>query len=212
MHDSVLIDLIIHIYQILYQMRSSRTSSARLDSFPGSWLSQDLTAMHIAGMRERNTAGGGALDAIAAFRWSFRWDVRGDFRPLGLLQYYKWNCDFELLSASSTYTSRVFFFGCYYWIWTHTVFSRGWNWTFQVQFNGLKTYNLHQLTGFGLKQQLFSRFPRKFLCKGGLCPAQVQLEVGWHHRSHPPKALSQGFALLGCGCGCAFQFVSLSWW
>ena len=24
--------------------------------------------MHIAGMRERNTAGGGALDAIAAFR------------------------------------------------------------------------------------------------------------------------------------------------
>ena len=29
---------------------------------------EDLTAMHIAGMRERNTAGGGALDAIAAFR------------------------------------------------------------------------------------------------------------------------------------------------
>ena len=57
-------------------MRSSRTSSARLDS-SGALGSQDLTAMHIAGMRERNTAGGGALDAIAAFRWSSRWDFRG---------------------------------------------------------------------------------------------------------------------------------------
>ena len=32
------------------------------------WFTKDLTAMHIAGMRERNTAGGGALDAITAFR------------------------------------------------------------------------------------------------------------------------------------------------
>jgi hypothetical protein len=44
-------------------------SIARLDSSAGRALCcQDLTAMHIAGMRERNTAGGGALDAIAAFR------------------------------------------------------------------------------------------------------------------------------------------------
>ncbi|CAK9066329.1 unnamed protein product [Durusdinium trenchii] len=40
----------------------------------------DLTAMHIAGMRERNTAGGGALDAIAAFR--FNWKLDGTTDPI----------------------------------------------------------------------------------------------------------------------------------
>ncbi|CAJ1335821.1 unnamed protein product, partial [Effrenium voratum] len=40
----------------------------------------DLTAMHIAGMRERSTAGGGALDAIAAFR--FTWKLDGTTDPI----------------------------------------------------------------------------------------------------------------------------------
>ncbi|CAE7262752.1 bmt5 [Symbiodinium pilosum] len=64
----------------LEELEALNTSGYLPDKF-NAWKScADLTAMHIAGMRERNTAGGGPLDAISAFR--FNWKLDGTTDPL----------------------------------------------------------------------------------------------------------------------------------
>lgn len=64
----------------LEELETLNASGYLPDKF-NAWKScADLTAMHIAGMRERNTAGGGALDAIAAFR--FNWKLDGTTDPI----------------------------------------------------------------------------------------------------------------------------------
>ncbi|CAE6943408.1 Nup358 [Symbiodinium sp. CCMP2592] len=64
----------------LEELEALNSSGYLPDKF-NAWKScADLTAMHIAGMRERNTAGGGALDAISAFR--FNWKLDGTTDPI----------------------------------------------------------------------------------------------------------------------------------